>query len=194
MMPLKQNAQWIDCYEEASLGATLFLAKEMEAAGNAVTDATPRLPLPTVARCPPARIGKASRPAVRVAIYSDEPILATGFRSLIATDPKLKLTAFCRTLSQLKAQLACGSLDVAVVDFTPEITAATLGELRDLAAGCKLILWTNSIEGDSALRALKFGIRGVLRKTLPLEMHRQCLHRVNSGDLWFERQLPESVN
>ncbi len=84
--------------------------------------------------------------------------------------------------------------DVAVVDFTEEITAGTLAELRKLAAHCKLILWTNSIEGDLALRALNFGIHGVLRKTLPLEAHRQCLHRVNAGELWFERQIPESVN
>jgi hypothetical protein len=138
--------------------------------------------------------GKASQCPVRVAIYSDEPILATGFQSLIAADPELQLTACCETISQLKKQLADGSPDVAVVDFTEEITAVALAELRSLAVECKLILWTNSIEGELARRALKFGIRGVLRKTLPLEAYRQCLHTVNSGQLWFERQLPDRVN
>lgn len=139
-------------------------------------------------------LGAAEHPAVRVAIYSDEPILATGFKALIAADPTLKLSACCTTISQLKKQLASGIPDVAVVDFTEDVTAETLAELQHLAAHCKVILWTNSIEGDLALRALRFGVRGVLRKTLPLEAHRQCLHRVNSGDLWFERQMTNSVN
>jgi hypothetical protein len=141
-----------------------------------------------------ARGAALSHPAVRVAIYSDEPILITGLKAVIAADPKLRLTACCRSLMELKARLTSDSPDVAVLDFTDEITAATLVELQRMAAQCKLILWTNAIEGDLALRALKYGIRGVLRKTLPLEAHRQCLHRVNSGDLWFERPLSDCIN
>lgn len=134
------------------------------------------------------------RRTARVAIYSDEPILAAGLKSLIAGDAKLKLAACCKTVSQLKEQLRAGRADVAVVDFTEEVTAATLVELGNVAPQCKLILWTNGVEGDMAWRAIRFGIRGVLRKTLPLEAHRQCLHRVNAGDLWYEKQAPESVN
>jgi len=140
------------------------------------------------------KTARSNSSSVRVAIYSDEPILATGLKSLIAADPELKLTACCNTISQLKRQLASGIPDIAVVDFTEEITAETLIEIQNLSASCKVILWTNSIEGDDALRALRFGVRGVLRKTLPLEAHRLCLHRVNNGDLWFERQMTDSVN
>src|ERR1035438_4484567 len=83
--------------------------------------------------------------------------------------------------------------DLAVLDLTPEITSAALNELQNLAPESKLILWTNTIAGDFALQALTIGIRGVLRKTLPLEAYRQCLHRVYSGDLWFEKSLMDSL-
>ncbi len=139
-------------------------------------------------------IARRSNLTVRVAVYSDEPMLTAGLQKLVATDPKLKLSGSCHRIDQLKVLLAAGKADVAVVDFTEEITADTLIELRNLAGDCKLILWTNAIEGDMAFRAMRFGVRGVLRKSLPLEAHRQCLHNVSAGDLWFERETPESVN
>jgi two-component system, NarL family, nitrate/nitrite response regulator NarL len=129
---------------------------------------------------------------VRVVIYSDQPILAKGLASLIAADPALELNACCSKVAALKEHLANKKPDLVVLDLTPEITSAALSELQCLAPKSKLILWTNSIAADFALQALTAGIRGVLRKTLSLEAHRQCLHRVYSGDLWFEKSLTDS--
>src|ERR1017187_2112355 len=130
---------------------------------------------------------------VRVAVYSDQPVLAKGLESLIAADPALESSASCSKVAVLKKHLANENPDLAVLDLTPEITSAALNELQKLAPESKLILWTNTIAGDFALQALTIGIRGVLRKTLPLEAHRQCLHRVYSGDLWFEKSLMDSL-
>jgi two-component system nitrate/nitrite response regulator NarL len=129
---------------------------------------------------------------VRVVIHSDQPILAKGLETVIAADPALELDAFCVEVAALKEHLANADPDLAVLDLTPEVTSAALNELQSLAPGCKLILWTNSIAGDFALKALTIGIRGILRKTLPVEAHRQCLHRVYSGGLWFEKSLTDS--
>jgi len=129
---------------------------------------------------------------VRVAVYSDQPILAKGLERLIATDPALELDAYCSNVAMLKERLAHGKPDLAVVDLTPKITCTVLHELQSLVPNCKLILWTTSVAADFALRALDIGIRGILRKTLPLEAHRQCLHRVYSGELWFEKSLTDS--
>jgi DNA-binding NarL/FixJ family response regulator len=128
---------------------------------------------------------------VRVVVYTDEPILAKGLESLVAADPALSLEANCSEVAALKERLANGKPDLAVLDLTPEIASA-LGELQSLAPDCKLILWTNSIAGDFALGALAIGIRGILRKTLSLEAHRQCLHRVHAGGVWFEKGLTDS--
>jgi two-component system, NarL family, nitrate/nitrite response regulator NarL len=129
---------------------------------------------------------------VHVVIYSDQPVMAAGLASLIAADPALELSACCSNISALKEQLVMESPDLAVVDLTPQITGAVLGELQNSALECKLILYTRSIAADFALQALTIGVRGVLRKTLSLEAHRQCLHRVHSGELWFEKSLTDS--
>ena len=129
---------------------------------------------------------------VRLVVYSDQPILAMGLESLIAADPALELNACCSNIAALREHLANENPDLAVLDLTPEITSAALLELQNLAPECKLILWTNTIGGDFALQALTIGIRGVLRKTLPLEALLQCLHRVGAGELWFEKSLTDS--
>jgi two-component system nitrate/nitrite response regulator NarL len=129
---------------------------------------------------------------VRVVVYSDQPILARGLESLIAGDPALAVSAYCSKPGALKEHLANYHPDLAVLDLTPAITSTALREFQNLAPGCKSILWTNSIAADFALQALTIGIRGILRKTLSLEAHLRCLHRVQAGDLWFEKSLTDS--
>jgi DNA-binding NarL/FixJ family response regulator len=129
----------------------------------------------------------------RVVVCSDQPILAHGLGSLIAADPAFQLNACCSNIAALKDHLASGTSDLAVLDLMPEITIAVLSELQRAAPDCKVILWTNSIAADFALQALGFGVRGVLGKSLSLEAHRQCLHRVHRGELWFEKSLMESL-
>ena len=129
---------------------------------------------------------------VRVLIYSDQPILAMGLKNVIAADPALELAAYCSEISTLKEELANRNADLAVLDLTPEVTYAMLRVLRNLHPACKLILWTTSIGADFALQAVTVGVRGVLRKTLSLKAHRQCLHRVHGGGLWFEKRLTDS--
>jgi two-component system nitrate/nitrite response regulator NarL len=130
---------------------------------------------------------------VSVVLYSDQPILAKGLGAVIAADPALELIASCSKVAALKEHLANQAPHLAVLETTPDITLAALRELQSLAPGCKLILWTDSIAGDFALQALNLGVRGILRKTLPVEAHRLCLHRVYSGGLWFEKSLTDSV-
>jgi DNA-binding NarL/FixJ family response regulator len=131
---------------------------------------------------------------VQVVVYSDQPILALGLERLIAADLGLKLAANCSNVSALQQHLAYGNSDLAVLDLTTEITSTALQELQNLSPDCKVILWATTIAGDFALQALAIGIRGILRKTLSLEHHRQCLHRVYDGGLWLEKSLLDSLD
>jgi two-component system nitrate/nitrite response regulator NarL len=129
---------------------------------------------------------------VRVVAYSDQPILIKGLQCLIEGDPALRLDSACSHLQVFRQRLAAGDVDLALVDLTPEVSSAVLGDIRQSAPRCKLILWTTTIAAEFAMQALAMGIRGVLRKTLPLEAHRQCLHRIHAGELWFEKSITDS--
>src|ERR1022692_1712484 len=91
---------------------------------------------------------------VRVAVYSDQPVLAKGLESLIAADPALESSASCSKVAVLKKHLANENPDLAVLDLTPEITSAALNELQNLAPESKLILWTNTLAGDLSSQAV----------------------------------------
>lgn len=127
----------------------------------------------------------------RIVIYTDEPILAMGMKSLLAGDRMFTVSACCSQLEALRARLADERPDLALVDVTHEITRVRMDELQSLAPDCKIILWTESIAADFALQALTMGVRGVLRKTVSLDGYLQCLRRVEAGGLWFEKSLTE---
>jgi len=129
---------------------------------------------------------------ISVAVFSDQPILTKGLTALAAADPALHLNAVCSTLTALKLHLENQSSEIVLLDLTPEITLTVIRELQDLCPQSKLILWSNAVDGNFALHALTLGVRGVLRKTLPAEAHLQCLHRVSTGELWFEKSLTDS--
>ena len=40
---------------------------------------------------------------------------------------------------------------------------------------------------------MSLGVRGILRKTLPVETLLRCLSRVHEGELWFEKSLTDSI-
>ena len=40
---------------------------------------------------------------------------------------------------------------------------------------------------------MSLGVRGILRKTLPVETLLRCLNRVIEGELWFEKALTDSI-
>lgn len=125
-------------------------------------------------------------------IYTDQPMLAAGIKSLIQGDPLFKLSASCAAGPALMEHLESGYPDLALLDLTPEIKRLGLQKLQSLAPACKLILWTKSISAEFALRALDVGVRGILRKTLSVEAHLQCLRHIMAGDLWFEKTLTDS--
>ena len=43
------------------------------------------------------------------------------------------------------------------------------------------------------MQAMSLGVRGILRKTLPVETLMRCLQKVNEGELWFEKALTDSL-
>jgi len=73
------------------------------------------------------------------------------------------------------------------------VTFEVLSGLNDLARETKIVLWVHDISTELALQAMSLGIRGILRKTLPVETLCRCLNRVNDGELWFEKALTDSL-
>jgi DNA-binding NarL/FixJ family response regulator len=128
----------------------------------------------------------------QILLYSDEPILAKGLESVLRQVQGFELLPSCGTLAGVMDQMANCAPDILLMDLTPEVTFAVLSDLKHAMMNLKIVLWVNSISTELAFQAMGLGVRGILRKTLPVELQVKCLQKVEAGELWFEKALTDS--
>jgi DNA-binding NarL/FixJ family response regulator len=128
----------------------------------------------------------------RILLYSDEPILAKGLEAVVSESHEFEVLPTCATLTSLMTQMTQCAPDLVLMDLTAEITYAVLSGIKHAISGAKIVLWVNVISTELAFQAMGLGVRGILRKTLPLELQVKCLRKVQTGELWFEKGLTDS--
>lgn len=128
-----------------------------------------------------------------VLLCSDEPILSEGLTRILSEVQGLEFCAYCPSMDQIRIQLETYQPDILLVDLTADVTFNSLSGLQETACQAKIVLWVHSISTELALQAMSLGVRGILRKTLPVETLLRCLTRVNEGELWFEKALTDSI-
>lgn len=125
---------------------------------------------------------------IHLSLYTNEPFLAKGLESELRQVGGFEVLPLCGTLASLTEQMARHTPDVALLDLSPDVTFAVLSDMTR-TANSKIVLWVNSISTELAFQAMSLGVRGILRKTLPPDLHVKCLRKVQAGELWFEKAL-----
>ena len=79
--------------------------------------------------------------------------------------------------------------DIVLIDGSSGLTPALrlLGNLRAVSAHTQSVLWVVDLPEMDAFRALQMGIRGIVRKTLPVAKLLDCLREVGAGKIWMEQ-------
>jgi two-component system nitrate/nitrite response regulator NarL len=128
----------------------------------------------------------------RVLLYTDEPVLANGFVAALSPLPGFDIVSVARSAAELPAAAATHRPDVLLIDLTPDVTFGVLTELQRELPACRIVLWVRDISTELAYQAMELGVRGILRKTLPVELLIKCLTKVCEGELWFDKALTAS--
>jgi DNA-binding NarL/FixJ family response regulator len=128
----------------------------------------------------------------KILLYSDEPILAKGLESILHQVEGFQLLPTCGKIADVVDCISQTAPDLVLMDLTPEVTFAVLNELKHFMSSTRLVLWVNSISTELAFQAMGLGVRGILRKTLPMDLQLKCLQKVGAGELWFEKALTDS--
>lgn len=128
-----------------------------------------------------------------VLLCADEPILAEGLRRILEDVPGFDLAGCCPKPEDLREQIEALQPDILLVDLTADVTFSVLSGLREVVSTSRIVLWVHAISTELALQAMSLGVRGILRRTLPVETLVRCLMRVNEGELWFEKALTDSI-
>ena len=128
-----------------------------------------------------------------VALYSEQPILAAGIEAVVAGLEDCTLSGVFTTLGSLIEHVRTRRPSVVLLDVTAAVKFSMLSDLRLIAGGVPVVLWVDAASTVLVSEALAIGVRGILRKSLPIELQIKCLRIVAAGDLWVEQLLREQL-
>jgi two-component system nitrate/nitrite response regulator NarL len=126
-----------------------------------------------------------------VGICETQPVTAEGLRCLLGQDPELEFRfavfSWADALAALKAQPA----DILLLDkgFGAQLVHSWIEEARQVSRPTAIVVWGNTISELEALRLLQRGVKGILRKSAPVDSVLACLRSVAEGATWMEEML-----
>jgi len=128
-----------------------------------------------------------------IALYSVQPILIAGLQSTVETSLDLAISAACSSFSQLLDHVRVERPNLILVELTPDITPDALSQFSSQGVDARVIVWVDSVSAEFASQAIAAGVRGILRRSLPIELQVKCLRKVAAGELWVEQNLSEQI-
>lgn len=122
-----------------------------------------------------------------------QPIVIEGLRKVLEDCEDLDfvgaVTSSTETLdavSRLRPDIALIDLNSSGLPWALRLVAG----LRVAAPGCHAVLWVSELREMEAFRAFQMGVRGVLKKTHPIDQLTACLRDVGAGRIWMDASEP----
>jgi DNA-binding NarL/FixJ family response regulator len=126
--------------------------------------------------------------AIKIVLYTPQPVLARGFETVAQGLDGFTFSAV-HFMPALVERIQAERPDMLLLDVTAELGLAALRDLLALAPGTYILLWADAASADLASQAVAFGVRGILRKNLPVELQLKCLRKVAAGEFWLDQDL-----
>jgi two-component system, NarL family, nitrate/nitrite response regulator NarL len=129
----------------------------------------------------------------RVVLYSVQPVLTLGFEAVLATIDGFSMAGVASTAEGLVECILLERADLVLVELTPAMTLEVLSRVKVAAGSGAIILWVDSVSTEFVSQAVGMGVRGVLRKSLSIELQAKCLQKVSEGEFWIEKSLSDRL-
>lgn len=123
------------------------------------------------------------KPAIRVLVADDHPVLREGIASLLEDEPDVHLVGEATNGREAVDRWLALRPDVTLMDIQmPGLDGiAALGEIRAADAGARVVMLTTYSRDAQARRALQAGAAGYLLKSMLRHELADTLRRVHSG-------------
>jgi DNA-binding NarL/FixJ family response regulator len=129
---------------------------------------------------------------ISLVVYTTEPLNAMALASLVGSCPDVFLAPIAADLSAFANQVAASKPDVILLSVDGQLDWGLLQMLHRESPVSHVVLWLHDIAAESAFRAKEWGVRGILRKSLPADLILKCVRKVHEGELWFEKTLTDT--
>lgn len=130
---------------------------------------------------------------ISVALYSEQPFLTAGLQTVMAGLEDFTLSEVSADLESLMEHVQTRQPSVVLLEVTAIVTFATLSKAKLMAGHAPIVLWVDAASVEFVSQALSLGVRGILRKSLPIELQIKCLRSIAAGNLWVEQGLCDQL-
>jgi DNA-binding NarL/FixJ family response regulator len=130
------------------------------------------------------------QPRIVIGVCESQPLLAEGLRHVLTATGDYELLPPVTSLDDAARQIVMESPRAVFVDksFGALQLLEWIGHTRSQTRTAAIV-WGNMIKESEALRLLKAGARGILRKSATEERLLACLDAVVNGATWMEEGL-----
>jgi two-component system, NarL family, nitrate/nitrite response regulator NarL len=116
------------------------------------------------------------------------PILLEGMEHVFTSEPGFRVLASCTTGDEALRAVRRHHPDVLVLDL--EIPGDAMTVIQELAAGpvkTRVVLLAARLDEQQMLDATRFGVRGILLKSMARHLLIHCVRKVHRGSTWLEK-------
>jgi len=126
-----------------------------------------------------------------VGICETQPMTAAGLRFLLSQDPELEFRFAAFSWPDALTALSARPPDILILDkgFGAQLVQSWLEEARQISPSTAVVVWGTTISELEALRLLQRGVKGIIRKSAPVENVLACLRSVAAGATWMEEAV-----
>lgn len=131
-------------------------------------------------------------PRISVFACESQPIAVEGLQRVLAECEDLEFVGSSAKPTEAMDALARVRPDIVLIDLAGGLIPALrlVSTLRAAASKSVPVLWVVDLPEGEAFRALQSGVRGIVRKTLPVSKLVECLREVAKGRIWMDEQQP----
>ena len=128
---------------------------------------------------------------ISVCACDSQPIVVEGLRRSLAEADDMDFVGAVERPTDLFELIGEEQPKVCLIDkaFGTKAIFQLISDLKVRSPETEPILWAAEISEVESFRALQVGARGILKKTLPIQIILDCLRTVAQGNIWIESSI-----
>jgi len=132
---------------------------------------------------------------ITVYVCESQPIVIEGLKRALEGLVDLQLVGSSLSIAEAFDPIADSQPNIVLLDQTAGSKAAfdLIPKIRLRSLHSHTILWVTTVTEVESFRALQSGVRGILKKTLPVASVIECLRAVGRGNIWIENSISNQV-
>jgi two-component system, NarL family, nitrate/nitrite response regulator NarL len=133
--------------------------------------------------------------SIRLVVADGQPLFLDGLENLFRQEPDVEVLARCRDGEETLRAVRQHKPDVLILDIrmSKKDGLAVLQEIHKEKLPTRVVVLTADLDENEALKAMRFGVGGVVLKEMAPHLLVQCIRKVHAGGQWLERHSTARV-